>query len=73
MIDYHVHTSLCNHATGTMAQYVRAAVGKGLAGICFLDHLTFQAAGRTNAMLPGEVPLYVNEARRLAWRYREQI
>jgi len=42
-------------------------VGKGIAGICFLEHLTFQAAGRTNAMFPREVPLYVNEARRLAW------
>jgi histidinol-phosphatase (PHP family) len=73
MIDYHVHTSLCNHATGTMEQYVRAAVGKGLAAICFLDHLTFQEAGRTNAMLPREVPMYVNAARRLARQYRERI
>ena len=47
--------------------------GKGLTGICFLVHLTFQAAGRTNAMFLRDVPLYVNEARRLACRYREQI
>ena len=55
MIDYHVHTSLCNHATGTMEQYVRAGVDKGLTTIGFLDHLTFQEAGRTNAMFPREV------------------
>ncbi len=73
MIDYHVHTSLCNHATGTMEQYVRAAVAKGLGTICFLDHLTFQEAGRHNAMLPREVPMYVDAARRLARQYREQI
>jgi len=73
MIDYHVHTSLCNHATGTMEQYVQAAVAKGLAAICFLDHLTFQEAGRANAMFPREVPMYVNTARRLARQYREQI
>lgn len=73
MIDYHVHTSLCNHATGTMEQYVRAAVGKGLAAICFLDHLTFQEAGRTNAMFPREIPMYVDAARRLARQYRDQI
>ena len=73
MIDYHVHTGLCNHATGTMEQYVRAAVAKGLTTICFLDHLTLQEAGRTNAMFPREVPMYVNAARRLARQYRERI
>lgn len=73
MIDYHVHTSLCNHATGTMEQYVQAAVDKGLETICFLDHLTFQEAGRSNAMLPREVPMYVNAARRLAHNYRDRI
>lgn len=73
MIDYHVHTSLCNHATGTMEQYVRAAVAKGIATICFLDHLTFQEGGRNNAMLPREVPMYVNAARRLERQYRDQI
>jgi HisJ family histidinol phosphate phosphatase len=73
MIDYHVHTSLCNHATGTMEQYVRAAVDKGLATICFLDHLTFQEGGRANAMVPREVPMYIYEARRLAREYHDRI
>lgn len=73
MIDYHVHTGLCNHATGTMAQYVRAAIARGLSAICFLDHLTFQEAGRCNAMFLREVPMYVDAARRLARRYRERI
>ena len=70
MIDYHVHTMLCNHATGTMEAYVRAAVAKGLQTICFLDHLTLQEGGRHNAMHPREVPMYVNAARRLARQYR---
>ncbi len=73
MIDYHVHTSLCNHATGTMEDYVRSAVAKGLQTICFLDHLTFQEGGRHNAMQPREVPMYVDAARRLARQYRETI
>jgi histidinol-phosphatase (PHP family) len=73
MIDYHVHTSLCNHATGTMEQYVRAAVAKGLSTICFLDHLTFQETGRNNTMFPREVPMYVDAARRLARQYRDRI
>jgi histidinol-phosphatase (PHP family) len=56
-----------------MEQYVQAAVAKGIDAICFLDHLTFQEAGRMNAMLPREVPMYVDAARRLARRYRERI
>lgn len=73
MIDYHVHTSLCNHATGTMDAYVRAALAKGLQTICFLDHLTFQEGGRHNAMHPREVPMYVDAARQLARQYRGRI
>lgn len=38
-IDGHVHTALCRHASGTMEQYVEAALTKGLAGIVFLEHL----------------------------------
>ena len=37
--DGHVHTSLCNHASGTMEEYVKAAIGKGLEAIVFLEHL----------------------------------
>jgi histidinol-phosphatase (PHP family) len=73
MIDYHVHTSLCNHATGTMEEYVQAAVAKGLDTICFLDHLTFQDAGRDNAMQPREIPMYIDAARRLARQYQARI
>ena len=37
--DGHVHTSLCHHATGTMEDYVAAAIQKGLKHIVFLEHL----------------------------------
>lgn len=37
--DGHVHTRLCNHATGEMEEYVEQAVQKGLARIVFLEHL----------------------------------
>jgi histidinol-phosphatase (PHP family) len=73
MIDYHVHTSLCNHATGTMEEYVLSAIDKQLTTLCFLDHLTFQKGGRHNAMDPAQAPRYVAEARRLRRRYRQAI
>ncbi|MBW2249280.1 MAG: PHP domain-containing protein [Deltaproteobacteria bacterium] len=43
MIDYHIHTKLCNHARGMMGAYVKRAIEKGLKEICFLDHLTNSA------------------------------
>ena len=38
LVDFHVHTSLCNHANGTMKQYVKSAIENGLQGIGFADH-----------------------------------
>ncbi|MFP7755119.1 histidinol-phosphatase [Thermodesulfobacteriota bacterium B35] len=37
--DGHIHTSLCNHAVGTMEEYVRAALKRGLHTMTFLEHL----------------------------------
>lgn len=37
--DGHVHTRFCNHASGEMEDYVRAALTKGLESITFLEHL----------------------------------
>lgn len=39
LADTHVHTSLCLHASGTMEEYVVAAVEKGLKRLVFLEHL----------------------------------
>ncbi len=73
MIDYHVHTNLCNHASGTMPEYVQQAIAAGLTEICFLDHLTLNEKGRDLSMKPGDVPLYFYAAKRLAHQYRDRI
>ena len=73
MIDYHVHTSLCNHANGTMDQYIQNAIAAGLAEICFLDHLTLHKGGRHLSMTPDYVPFYYQSARRLAHTYKNHI
>jgi histidinol-phosphatase (PHP family) len=36
--DYHMHTTLCHHATGTPTQYRKAAADAGIPEICFVDH-----------------------------------
>lgn len=73
LVDYHVHTPLCNHARGSMDAYVRRALDLGLAEICFLDHLTVGQDGRGLSMEPEEVALYYRAARRLGRRYAGQI
>ncbi len=73
MIDYHVHTSLCNHANGTMEQYVLRAIDIGLEEVCFLDHLTLHEKGRSKSMSPGELPFYFHAARHLAAKYKRSI
>jgi histidinol-phosphatase (PHP family) len=37
--DYHIHTSLCKHASGTVDAYVRQAINAGLDEIAFTDHI----------------------------------
>lgn len=39
LIDCHIHTERCGHATGTVDDYVRAAVSKGLVGVAITEHL----------------------------------
>ncbi len=38
LVDYHTHTALCGHATGTVEEYIEAAIAKGLSEIGFSDH-----------------------------------
>lgn len=59
MIDYHIHTLLCNHAEGGIRSYAEAAVTAGLTEICFLDHLSLDRGSTAHAMHLSEVPFYV--------------
>ena len=59
MIDYHTHTPLCNHATGTRAEYLAAAEAAGLAEIGVSDHSPWPEGYDTKwRMNPEEFPVY---------------
>ncbi|WP_459923731.1 histidinol-phosphatase [Desulfatiferula olefinivorans] len=73
MIDYHIHTPLCNHAQGSMRQSVLHAVSAGLSEICFLDHLIIDGPGLKNTMAVSEVPLYVQAAAALRREFEGKI
>lgn len=48
MIDYHIHTTLCKHATGEMEDYVEVALRKKIPAIGFSDHLPFDESFMKN-------------------------
>lgn len=73
MIDYHIHTPLCNHAVGTMAEYADAAIRKGLGGICFLDHLILSGPGTRHSMGPDDIPGYMSEIQALKERLNGRL
>jgi histidinol-phosphatase (PHP family) len=73
MIDYHLHTLFCNHASGSMEQYIRSAADSGIGEICFLDHLTVQAAEKGLSMTVKEIPYYFQAVRVLKQKYRHAL
>jgi histidinol-phosphatase (PHP family) len=69
LADYHMHTPLCRHATGTAAEYVAAARDAGLAEIGFSDHSPMPDYFDDWRMLAEELPKYfdwIAEAREAA-------
>jgi len=73
MIDYHLHTPLCNHAEGELAAYILQAIRLGLKEICFLDHLTISETGQNLSMPPEQVPFYFREVRQAGKTFKDRI
>jgi len=74
MLDGHVHTVYCGHACGTMEDYVLAAVGRGLSGIVFLEHLEVGIDYPHRTWLtPEDFVRFRNEARALRERFSGRI
>ena len=72
--DGHVHTFLCRHAVGSMEDYVRAAVARGLACLTFLEHLEVGIRYPYRSWLEEEdFDQYFTEGRRLQRAYQGRI
>jgi len=72
--DHHVHTSLCGHATGTMEEYVLAAIDKGLRRISFLEHMEEGISGVKKTWLSeSDFDTYFREGIRLQKIFSEKI
>ena len=76
MVDFHTHTSLCEHATGSAADYVASAVSKGLSVIGISDHAPLPDGLREGVtMRPGDIEGYISsvEAARDAFTERIEV
>jgi histidinol-phosphatase (PHP family) len=70
MLDYHIHTKLCNHASGEMEEYVRYALTQPLQEIGFADHLPMLKWAKSEyAMTFEQLPYYVSEVQRMQETY----
>lgn len=69
MIDYHLHTARCCHATGTLEDYLAEAEAKQLQEIGFADHFPLELLNYTPrvqvTMHPGELEEYIRQVENL--------
>jgi histidinol-phosphatase (PHP family) len=71
MVDYHIHTVRCGHASGEVAEYVRRAQELSLAEIGFADHLPLVIGMKdpTLAMRHEELDDYIAEIEALKTQF----
>ncbi len=70
--DYHIHTTLCNHAYGAMEEYVEHAIGIGLEEIGFAEHMPVMPEPHL-CMSYDDLPHYIKRVKELRKRYRNKI
>jgi len=77
LIDYHVHTRYCGHATGSMEQYVERALELGLDELGFSGHFFYPkgyAFPVTDCVIPEELfGEYLKKAARLRKKYSGRL
>ncbi len=72
ILDTHLHTRLCKHATGEPEEYARKALETGLAGIGFSCHSPMPPEyDPTNRMVLDQFPEYIDLVRRCQGAFPE--
>ncbi|HUU49401.1 MAG TPA: histidinol-phosphatase HisJ [Nitrospinota bacterium] len=72
MIDYHIHTIFCGHATGDFEDYVQKAIDLGFKEIGFADHFPLLRHWEPEiTMLSEELPVYVGKVLEINNRFKE--
>lgn len=78
--DWHTHNSLCNHALGSIEEFVKKAIDKELNLIGLSDHFPYEFLEGIEtipyeeyAMTIGELDLYISTAKYLKEKYQNDI
>jgi len=74
--DYHIHTKLCNHARGTVDDYVKQAIKLNLGEIGISDHFPMNLLPEEShefAMKIDQFSGYLNECQQAKIRYKDEI
>ncbi len=73
-VDYHVHTFMCGHASGTPDEYIQRAISSGLREIGFSDHAPLPDGLREGVtMRQDEVERYIGMIDDLRREYHGKI
>ncbi len=74
LVDYHNHTALCGHATGTVEEYIDAAITRGLSEIGFSDHAPLPEELREGITMRDDQPEeYLTSIQSHALKYKTRI
>jgi len=72
-IDIHNHTTLCNHAEGTMEQYIQKAIELNIDVYGFSEHAPMKNFEDGYRLVIEKKDFYENEVKKLQKKYKEQI
>jgi histidinol-phosphatase (PHP family) len=62
LVNYHNHTSLCGHASGTTDEYIQKAISSGISELGFSDHAPLPEHLREFiTMAPDQTEIYISE------------
>lgn len=74
LVDFHNHTSLCGHATGTVDEYIAAAIKCGIRDFGFSDHAPLPHPIRESVtMTPDETEMYIEMINAKRAEYADRI
>lgn len=72
-IDIHNHTTLCNHAEGSMEQYIEKAIELGIDVYGFSEHAPMKNFEDGYRLVLDKKDFYENEVKKLQKRYEDKI
>ncbi len=71
--NYHTHHRFCNHAEGSVEDYVKTALNANLKHLGFSDHAPSLLLEDQLRMSFNELPIYIHEIEAIALKYQKEI